>query len=43
MGEYFLRKQFFMYNPIPEISYTDEILAMQPTVLNGVLERLNQE
>lgn len=32
-----LNKRCFIYNDIPEMSYTDEILAMAPTVLHGDL------
>jgi hypothetical protein len=28
------RKKIFLLNPIPEISYKEEILAMKPTVIN---------
>ena len=35
-----LRKQTYCLYPIPELSYTSEILAMQPIVLNGDLDRL---
>ncbi|MDD4990448.1 MAG: hypothetical protein PHW31_04045 [Candidatus Pacebacteria bacterium] len=33
-----LDKKIFLLNPIPEISYKDEIMAMQPIILNGNLE-----
>lgn len=32
-----LGKKIFLLNPIPQISYSDEILAMQPIILNGDL------
>ena len=35
-----LRKPIYCLYPIPELSYTSEILAMQPIVLNGDLEKL---
>ena len=31
------RKPIFLLNPIPEVSYTEEILGMKPIVLNGDL------
>lgn len=30
-----LKKPLYLLNPIPEISYKDEIIALQPIVLNG--------
>ncbi len=30
----------FMYNPIPDMNYRDEIEAMQPEVLEGELMRI---
>lgn len=35
-----LDKKIFLLNPIPEVSYKDEILAMRPVVLNGDLSRI---
>ena len=35
-----LNKQIFLLNEIPQILYTDEILAMQPIVLNGDLSKI---
>ncbi|MFA6064666.1 MAG: hypothetical protein WCW44_00300 [archaeon] len=35
-----LGKKIFLLNPIPEISYSDEIKAMSPIVLNGRLEEI---
>lgn len=32
----------FLLNPIPEMNYTDEIRGMQPVLLGGNLELLNQ-
>lgn len=34
-----LDKHIFLYNPIPTLSYTDEIRAMQPMVLYGNLSK----
>ena len=33
-----LNKIIYLLNPIPEISYKEEILGMQPKILNGNLE-----
>lgn len=38
---YVLGKNIFLLNPIPEINYKDEIMAMQPEVINGNLNRIN--
>lgn len=35
-----LGKKIFLLNPIPDMPYTDEILAMQPVVLNGDLTQI---
>jgi predicted RNA-binding protein with PUA domain len=35
-----LRKKIYLLNPIPESSYRDEIVAMQPVVLGGDLEKI---
>jgi hypothetical protein len=37
---YVLNKQIFLYNPIPEIGYTDEIKAMKPIIISGDLSKL---
>lgn len=37
---YALRKKVFLLNPIPEVSYKDEIIAMQPIVLDGDLKNI---
>ena len=37
---YVLGKKIFLLGPIPEIGYKDEILAMQPIVLNGDLREI---
>jgi hypothetical protein len=34
-------KKIFLFNPIPEISYREEILAMRPIVINGNLSLLD--
>lgn len=36
-----LNKKVFLLNDIPEMTYTDEILAMEPVVLNGDLSLLH--
>lgn len=36
-----LDKKIFLLNPIPDISYAEEIVAMQPIVINGDLSKLN--
>ena len=36
-----LNKKNYILNGIPEISYKDEIIAMQPIVLNGDLAKIN--
>ena len=33
-----LDKKIFLLNPIPDISYSDEIEAMQPIIINGNLK-----
>lgn len=35
-----LNKSIFILNDVPDIIYTDEILAMQPVVLNGDLLKI---
>jgi len=35
-----LNKKLFLYNPIPNLNYKDEIEAMKPKVLNGDLTKL---
>jgi predicted RNA-binding protein with PUA domain len=37
---YVLNKKIFLLNPIPELSYTDEIIAMQPIIINGDLKKI---
>jgi len=38
---YTAEKKIYLYNPIPEISYSDEIKAMSPLILNGDLTKIN--
>lgn len=35
---YVLNKKIFLLNPIPQISYEDEIFAMKPIVINSDLD-----
>ncbi|MFA5128897.1 MAG: hypothetical protein WC445_02930 [Patescibacteria group bacterium] len=35
-----LNKEIFLLNPIPEMGYKDEIIAMQPIVLEGDLSKI---
>ena len=37
-----INKPIYLLNPIPEISYKEEILGMKPVVLNGDLSTLNK-
>lgn len=37
----YLDKKIFLLNPIPEISYKEEILGLEPIVLNGDLNKIN--
>ncbi len=37
---YVLDKKIFLLNPIPEMSYTDEIIAMKPAVINNNLSEI---
>jgi hypothetical protein len=37
---FFLKKNIFMYNPIPEISYKEEILGMKPILIGGDLKMI---
>src|SRR3989344_1094724 len=36
-----LGKKLYVLNPLPELSYTSEILAMQPVVINGNLSMIH--
>ena len=35
-----LNKPIYLLNSIPQLSYTDEIKSMQPTILNGDLSKI---
>lgn len=35
-----LNKTVYLFNPVPEMAYRDEMMAMQPVVLNGDLSLL---
>ena len=37
---FFLDKKIFLLNPIPEISYKEEILAMSPIVINQEISKI---
>ncbi len=37
---YVMDKKIYLLNSIPEVSYKDEILTMQPVVLNGDLSKI---
>jgi len=39
---YYLNRKIYLLNPIPKMSYTVEIEAMQPLVLNGDFEKLGK-
>jgi hypothetical protein len=39
---HYLKKQIYLLNPIPRMSYSAEIEAMQPVVLNGDLKKLSE-
>lgn len=36
-----LDKKIYLYNDVPDMAYTDEILAMQPIVINQDLNKIN--
>jgi nucleoside 2-deoxyribosyltransferase len=36
-----LRKPIYLYNEIPDMSYTSEVIAMSPTVIDGDLSKIN--
>jgi predicted RNA-binding protein with PUA domain len=38
---YVLNKKIFLLNEIPKMIYRDEIIAMQPTILNGDLRKIS--
>ena len=35
-----LGKKIYLCNPIPEMSYTDEIVALQPVIIDGDTDKL---
>ena len=35
-----LNKKIFLLNPVPQMSYSDEIEAMNPVILNGDLSKI---
>ena len=35
-----LNKKIFLLNPIPDMGYKDEMIAMQPTILDGDLSKI---
>jgi len=35
-----LNKKIFLLNPIPEMSYSDEMIAMQPIIIEGDLKKI---
>jgi diphthamide synthase subunit DPH2 len=35
---YVQNKKIFLYNPIPEMHYKDELITMQPIIINGNLD-----
>jgi hypothetical protein len=37
---YILKKKIYLLNPIPDMIYTDEIIAMHPIVINGDLRKI---
>jgi len=37
---YVLGKKIYLLNPIPKMSYTDELIAMKPIVINGELSKI---
>lgn len=38
-----LHKNVYLFNPIPKMSYTDEIIAIQPIILNGDLSKIKND
>lgn len=38
-----LNKKIFLLNPIPKMSYSEEIITMQPIILNGDLTKIAPE
>jgi len=37
---YVLKKPIYLLNPIPKMTYSDEIFAMKPIILNGDLSKI---
>lgn len=37
---YVLEKKIFVYNPLPEMHYSDELITFQPVVINGDLTKI---
>jgi len=37
---FYLGKKIYLLNPIPNQSYTEELIAMQPIILNGNLSKI---
>lgn len=37
---FYLKKKIFLYNPIPEMNYKEEILGMKPILINRNLEAI---
>ena len=37
---FFLKKKIYLLNPIPELSYTEEILGMNPIIINGDISKI---
>ena len=35
-------KKIFLLNPVPELPYTDEIVAVKPIVINGDFSKMNE-
>lgn len=38
---YVLNKKIFLLNPVPKLSYTDELETMKPIILGGDLTKIN--
>ena len=37
----YLKKKIFLLNAIPDVPYREEILGLQPLVINGALTKIN--
>ncbi|OGZ23707.1 MAG: hypothetical protein A3A08_01225 [Candidatus Nealsonbacteria bacterium RIFCSPLOWO2_01_FULL_41_9] len=37
---FFLKKKIFLLNPIPELSYKEEVLGVRPIIINGDLNKI---